>query len=242
MRKNKIDFAACSLGGTGKENEDFLCVHNGDVSCFALADGLGGHSDGALAAQLAAQTACRSCENASEVSLELASRCFTSAQCAVVNAQKEQGVTCRTTLTLLLTDGRRAVYGHIGDSRVYHVRRKRIVSRTLDHSVPQLMVNMGTITEDALAHHPDRNRIIRAVGGEDDSFQFELSPILQINKSDSFLMCSDGFWEWIENKDITDALAAARDASEVLERLSRLSSQRAELPRDDSSAILVRLG
>lgn len=240
MKKPTADFALLSLPGTDKENEDCVKVHEGPINCFVLADGLGGHGDGALAAGLAADAACATVQHSDRLDADLAARCFTAAQCAVTATQKEKGINCRCTMTLLLTDGARFIYGHIGDSRVYHMRRRRVVSRTLDHSVPQLLLSMGTITEAELAHHPDRSRIIRAVGGEDDSLQFELSPLARLRKTDSFLLCSDGFWEWIEDDDIIRALTGTQDAAGALEQLAKLAEERSQPPRDDCSAILVR--
>jgi len=239
MKKYIVDYAAHSVSGTDKENEDRICVHEGNISCFALADGLGGHSNGAQAAAIASETACRICKNESKLSHDLASRCFDAAQQAVINAQKELCTVCCSTLTLLLTDGRNAIFGHIGDSRVYHIRKNSIISRTLDHSVPQMLLNMGQITEEQLAHHPERNHIVRAVGGEQNSFIYELSPTLRLKKNDSFLLCSDGFWEWVSNNEICDALSASQTSSAALEKLSLLPAERAELPRDDCSAVIV---
>lgn len=240
MKKYTVDYAVFSVSGTDKENEDRICVHEGDICCFALADGLGGHANGAQAADLASQAACRVCEGESKLSRELAMRCFEEAQQAVLNAQREQGAACCSTLTLLLTDGRKALFGHIGDSRVYHIRKGSIIARTLDHSVPQMLLNMGVIVEEELAHHPDRNRIVHAVGSEGKGFVYEISPILSLKKSDSFLLCSDGFWEWIENDEICGALAELPGAAGALEQLSQLSAQRAKSPCDDSSAVIVR--
>ena len=208
MKKYSCDHSTLSLAGTDKDNEDCLGVFEGAVSCFVLADGLGGHGNGALASRLAVQAVCETCKSSTELNRDLAERCFTAAQCAVVKAQQEKDISCRTTMVLLLTDGRKALYGHIGDSRVYHVRKKRIVGRTLDHSVPQMLLNMGSITEDQLAHHPERNHIVRAVGGEGDGFMFELSPLFRLRGKDRFLLCSDGFWEWITYDDIISAVSA----------------------------------
>lgn len=240
MKRFAVDHSSLSLCGTGKENEDFVCVLEGAVSCFVLADGLGGHGDGALASRLAAQAACGVCGSAAELDADLAARCFTAAQCAVVAAQKERGISCRTTMVLLLTDGKKAIYGHIGDSRLYFARRNRVKARTLDHSVPQLLLSMGSITEAELAHHPDRNRIIRAVGSDEDGLQFDLSPVIRLRKGDSFLLCSDGFWEWVEKEDIASALKQNASASAALERLAGLAAERAVPPCDDRSAILLR--
>ena len=240
MRTLTADCASVSLCGTDKENEDCAMIYQGGISCFVLADGLGGHGNGALASSVAAKAACDTARALQELNPETAARCFTAAQYAVTEMQKARGLDCRTTMTLLLTCGRTAIYGHIGDSRVYHIRKNRVLARTLDHSVPQLLLRMGTITEAELAHHPDRNQIVRAVGGDDDSLQFELSSAIRLRGSDSFLLCSDGFWEWIENEDIAAALSAGDSARDALDRMVRLVEERSQPPRDDCSAILVR--
>lgn len=240
MKKLAADCASVSLCGTDKENEDSVMIYQGEVSCFVLADGLGGHGNGALASSVAVKAVCDTVRLAGELNPELASRCFTAAQCAVTEMQKTRGIDCRTTMTALLTCGNTAIFGHIGDSRVYHMRKHRVLARTLDHSVPQLLLSMGSITEEELAHHPDRNQIVRAVGGDDDHLQFELSGAVRLRKGDSFLLCSDGFWEWVSDADIGSALREQSDARGALDRLTALASERSQPPRDDCSAILVR--
>ncbi|MBE6760358.1 MAG: hypothetical protein E7554_09805, partial [Ruminococcaceae bacterium] len=71
MKKYSCDHSALSLAGTGKENEDALGVTEGAVSCFVLADGLGGHGNGALASRLAVQAACETCKCSAELSEDL---------------------------------------------------------------------------------------------------------------------------------------------------------------------------
>ena len=74
-----------------------------------------------------------------------------------------------STLVFLVTERDRAVWAHVGDSRLYHFRNGQMIFHTLDHSVPQTAVYMGMITEDQIRFHPDRSRILRALGS--DSFE-----------------------------------------------------------------------
>ena len=134
--------------------------------------------------------------------LEYLNHAFTTAQNAVMELQKKQHARFEmmtTAVALAIIDGKCA-WGHIGDSRLYLFKRNRIAIRTLDHSVPQMLVMSGEIKEKKIRKHPDRNRLLRAIGIEWDSPRFETSEEYDSADCQAFLLCTDGFWEFIEDK------------------------------------------
>ena len=105
----------------------------------------------------------------------------------------------RTTAVVLCTEGNRGTALHIGDSRFYHFRNGKIISQTKDHSVPQMLAMAGEISEHEIRRHPDRNRLLRALGDENEEVRFVRSDF-EIKEGDAFLLCSDGFWEEVEEE------------------------------------------
>jgi len=96
---------------------------------------------------------------------------------------------------LLYIHGKYAWWAHIGDSRLYHFRKRKLLQRTRDHSVVQLLVDLGRVKEKEMAEHPDQSRLLKGLGGKEppkpDFGQASLCP------GDSFVLCSDGFWEHV---------------------------------------------
>ena len=110
-------------------------------------------------------------------------------------------------------------WGHVGDSRLYYFKNGRIVKRTLDHSVPQMLVAAGEIDEKEIRHHPDRNRLVRVMGMEWDEPKYQVSEPMPEEPGQAFLLCSDGFWENIEEEQIIEFVLA--DQIEKLIQLGR---------------------
>ena len=193
-----ITFAHTTKTGDRDINEDSVSVQVADDRyLFVLADGLGGHGHGEVASKLAA-------EKCAAVFLAGGGldECFWSAQNGLLEEQRRLGTPdeMKTTLTLLHIDKDKVCWGHVGDSRIYHFSKGKLAARTLDHSVPQMLVISGEIREKAIRGHEDRNRLLRVLGIEWDSPKFELSEEMPLTPGDSFLLCSDGFWEWIVEK------------------------------------------
>ena len=122
----------------------------------------------------------------------------------------------KTTLTVLLADENRIQWGHIGDSRIYYFQDKKLKLRTLDHSVPQMLVNAGKLKEKKIRGHADRNRLLRVMGVEWEEPQYEVAKPLQRTGGEAFLLCTDGFWEWIEEKTMQHLLKKAGSPADWL--------------------------
>ena len=111
-------------------------------------------------------------------------------------------------------------WGYIGDSRLYYFRKNRIVTRTLDHSVPQMLVNAGKLKEKHIRHHEDRNKLLRVLGTRYDSVKYVIESAVQREEKQAFLLCSDGFWECIEEKQMTKFLKKSHSAQEWLDLMT----------------------
>ena len=222
----KISYASLSETGNRSINEDSIgALEKDNAYIFALADGLGGHGGGEIASSLVIS---KTMEVFSEPqwSGDL-SLCFAEGQNAVMKEQSLRGQPddMKTTLVILLimqdenTNELIAKWGHIGDSRLYVFNKGKYEIRTKDHSVPQMLVNSGDIREKEIRHHPDRNRLLRVMGIEWEEPRYELSETAAIAIDVSYLMCSDGFWELIGEKDMSKFLRSSHTPNEWLERM-----------------------
>ncbi|ADC70590.1 protein serine/threonine phosphatase [Thioalkalivibrio sp. K90mix] len=163
---------------------------------LVVADGMGGHADGAQAARMAIATAERlwnECDGRPEDPAALLERLFRETQAALYNPGAAAGDQPGTTLVALYVGPERAWWAHCGDSRLYHFEGGRLVTRTRDHTRVQALLDAGEIREEDMATHPEQNQLLQALGVVDpvrvDHGETPLTP------DSRFLLCSDGYWE-----------------------------------------------
>ena len=146
----------------------------------------------------------------------------------------------KTTLVLLRIVNGYVQWGHVGDSRLYYFKNGRIVKRTLDHSVPQMLVAAGEIDEKEIRHHPDRNRLVRVMGMEWDEPKYQVSEPMPEESGQAFLLCSDGFWEQITEKEMMQCLKKADTVDMWLDRMVEIVNENGKgSDMDNNSAIAV---
>lgn len=215
-----LTYDILSSPGEREYNEDYTGVQNrGNAYCFVLADGLGGHGGGDEASRLVCKCILNDFAMHGIVSETYLRRCFEMSQRMLLDEQERLGrrMEMKTTLTVLMADAERIQWGHIGDSRIYYFQDKKLVKRTLDHSVPQMLVSAGRLKEKNIRGHADRNRLLRVMGVEWDEPQYEIAEPMRRMGGEAFLLCSDGFWEWIVERQMQHALKKAGTPGEWLQ-------------------------
>lgn len=210
--------------GERDNNEDSVGMYQeGQEYCFVLADGLGGHGKGELASRFAVEACIRefAVKGTGENCLDDS---FIQAQNKILQEQKNdrEAMDMKTTLVLLHIGENQVQWGHIGDSRLYYFENRKIIGRTMDHSVPQMLVAAGQIRESQIRHHPDRNRLLRVLGIDWDEPKYQLEDPMPRKASQQFLLCTDGFWELIDERKMQQTLKKADSAQGWIEAMEEL--------------------
>jgi serine/threonine protein phosphatase PrpC len=202
------------------------------ASLYVVADGMGGHDSGEVASMLAVQVVCRETrrrENAEKPSLEqletVVRDCFQAANNHIKETAESKGTDMGTTMVcILVVDGPQAgskvgFLANVGDSRGYLLRDGALHQLSRDHSLVQKMVERGRITADEARHHPHSNILLRTVGTERD-IEIDVFRV-ELKSGDKVMMCSDGLWGEVEDRDIENLMnnyADPRIASRELVR------------------------
>lgn len=240
-RKRKIvDIYYYSDRGGRETNEDTCAVYQKKKKeyLFVVADGLGGHGEGGRASQIAVSTILK---NFKKKELNNPKQlCDWFEEC---NEQilKIQSVNChmKTTLVVLHIKDNLAMWAHIGDTRLYHFVDGKISDQTCDHSVSQMAVFRGEIKPEEIRGHVDRNRLLRAIGNEQKN-KAEISERIELKgNSHSFLLCTDGFWEYVYEQEMEESLLRASTAEEWIKHMQIYAEKRIKQKNDNHSAIAV---
>jgi len=170
-----------------------------DALLLVVADGMGGHAHGDIAAQIAVD--CLGGIFKSEASPKIADpdvflgRAISRVHAMILHQAQRQGLADvpRTTVVACLVQDGYAYWSFVGDSRLYLIRDGRVVTRTRDHTPVQMLIDAGRIREEAAATHPDRNKLLQCLGGP-RAPRVEPTARARLDLNDLVLLCSDGFW------------------------------------------------
>lgn len=166
---------------------------------MVVADGMGGHFHGEIAAQMTVQLVAEMFQKQAHPTLRDPLFFLDQAMHAVheaisdYSAENELLESPRTTCVAAVIQRNMAYWAHVGDSRLYFFRQGHLVTRTQDHSRVQQMFEQGLITEEQMTSHPERNKIYNCLGGMMPP-EVELSRRTPIEAGDVLMLCSDGLW------------------------------------------------
>lgn len=219
-------FAKSDVGKARQNNEDFYYVASSEdfLKLYILADGMGGYNGGEIASRLATAAVKSYIESnfnkiphEKEDILDLIKNAVEYANMVVYEKSKENEElqNMGTTLEVCLIYNNKAFIGHIGDSRIYRIRKSIIRKLTVDHSYVQELVNDGTITKEEAIHHPKKNMLMKALG----CTPF-VEPDVMVKgflKDDIIVICSDGLTNMISEQEIYNTVIQNKiNTSDVL--------------------------
>lgn len=239
---SSLTFAAVSeTGPVRDQNEDRWTAHP-DAGLYVVSDGIGGVSQGELAAQIVvdqlAETLAK--HRASDEGIEEPLAAAVAEVSDVVHTHNEGAARASTGATVVaaLIDGTRCAVAHLGDSRVYLLRGGELSCLTTDHTIAQILVEAGEITDEGAAAHPARNKLTRYVGMAPPAKPDVHTVDLQ--SGDRLLLCSDGVSGVLDGDKLVDIVTAAEtpDAGcrALVDAATKADSQ------DNMTALLVYVG
>jgi serine/threonine protein phosphatase PrpC len=223
----KIEYAKVYAVGDRTDNQDRAAVVVGeDAAIMLVFDGMGGHSDGARAA---------------EVGMQVVQDLFTAAKLPifdpqgflymalarahdeVVNIGLDQAIDFRprATCAICLIQENGAWWAHIGDSRIYQMRAGKLIARSRDHSHVEVLIQEGAITEEEAQDHPMRNFVECCIGGDASVPDMTIARMKPLAPGDVLLACSDGLWSGMTDDEMAEM--ATRKSDSLAENLKSLS-------------------
>lgn len=197
-----------SLIGGRKSNQDRVgYAFANDSLLMVVADGMGGHQNGEIAAEIAVRVLIERFNREARIALSNPSHflrvALEAAHAAIGSYTRTHKLPDfpRTTCIACVVQHKIAYWCHAGDSRLYLLRKGRLYKRTRDHSRVQRLIDAGLIREDQALTHPERNKVYSCLGG-DQMPTISLSEGTRLNAGDILLLCSDGFWGMLTSADI----------------------------------------
>jgi serine/threonine protein phosphatase PrpC len=187
-----------------------------------VADGMGGLSGGALAAEQVIRTAKQAFDAFSPHTDDIGKMLTTIAQDAdtvikltAISSEKKPH---STMVILVLTPERKAIWAHVGDSRLYRFDGPNCAERTIDHSYVESLVQSGKLSCEEAQRHPMANVLLNALGSQDKLPQVTIGHYEGLKTGDAFLLCSDGIWHDVSEVEMGAAIAmnSPRQAAEML--------------------------
>lgn len=223
----KIEYAKVYAVGDRTDNQDRAAVVVGeDAAIMLVFDGMGGHSDGARAA---------------EVGMQVVQDLFTAAKLPIFDPQGflymalarahdevvkiglDQAIDfrLRATCAICLIQENSAWWAHIGDSRIYQMRAGKLIARSRDHSHVEVLIQEGAITEEEAQDHPMRNFVECCIGGDASVPDMTIARMKPLAPGDVLLACSDGLWSGMTDDEMAEM--ATRKSDSLAENLKSLS-------------------
>jgi len=229
----RLDACIAQHQGDRKEQQDRVALvahpRQTGVALAVVADGMGGHTGGALAAEQVIHTLSTNFQHwgSSDDPRHLLHSGLQEAHTMIrasrfINEKDPHS----TAVAMLLLPGGRAIWAHCGDSRLYQFRGIHLQARTVDHSYVEHLVRIGKISAEEARSHPNKNILLTSLGGREEP-TVEFGGVEGLKAGDSLLLCSDGLWAYVPDEEM-GALIGTGSAREVVTQLIALARARGQ--------------
>lgn len=240
-----IDACFAQHQGDRKEQQDRVAIvphpKVKGVALAVVADGMGGHTGGSLAAEQVVHTAKTNLSHfgpSEETPQHMLENSMREAHTMIKASRFINEKDPHSTAVMLLVQPGKVSWAHCGDSRMYRFRGDKLLFRTTDHSYVEHLLATGKITPEQAEKHPHKNVLLTSLGGSEEP-KFSFGESEDIVDGDSFILCSDGLWAYFGDAELGGVIAAfsAREASEVLINRAR---ERGRGEGDNCSLAIVK--
>jgi serine/threonine protein phosphatase PrpC len=236
-----------SRKGSRKVNQDRIAyTYSRDTLLLVVADGMGGHAGGEIAAQIAVRLFIERFQQEAKPilrnPLKFLQETMLRAHAALGSYANQFSMleTPRTTCVAVIVQANHAYWAHVGDSRFYLFRQGALIGSTKDHSKVQYLVDQGVIAPAEVAMHPDRNKIFSCLGGLVDPV-IDLSKRTPLRNGDVMVLATDGLWSVMPHTEMSTLLTST-PILKTAPQMMREAEQRGGSEGDNLSAIVVRWG
>ncbi len=237
----RIEYAKVSALGDRSDNQDRAAIVIAeDAALMLVFDGMGGHSDGALAAETGLNIIQEMFMESTLPMFDPQGFIYTAlarAHDEVVKLGADLTIDSRprATCAICLIQESGSYWGHVGDSRIYQMREGEVLSRSRDHSHVEVLIQEGAITEDEALDHPMRNFVECCIGGDAAVPDMSITAKRALSPGDVLLACSDGLWSGVSDEEL--ATMATRTSDSLAENLKALSVRalRVNAPYSDNT-------
>ena len=223
----KIEYAKVSALGDREDNQDRAAIVIAeDAAIMLVFDGMGGHENGAQAAEVGLRIVQDEFMAANLPLFDPQGFLYMAmahAHDEVVNIGAELAVDFRprATCAVCLVQENGCWWGHIGDSRIYHMREGELLARSRDHSHVEVLIQEGAITEEEALDHPMRNFVECCIGGDAPVPDMSITRKMPLEPGDVLLACTDGLWSGTSDEEMADM--ATNPDNKLAENLKALS-------------------
>ncbi|MGB8339187.1 MAG: protein phosphatase 2C domain-containing protein [Burkholderiales bacterium] len=233
-----------SLVGARRNNQDRVAYsYSKDALLLAVADGMGGHIKGEVAAEIVVSLLVERFQRHARTTIknpyEFLSETLHAAHQAIFEYAEVNGLSesPRTTIVASVIQNSKAYWAHVGDSRLYFFRDGNLVARTNDHSRVQQMLDAGLITQQQAMKHPERNRIYNCLGGPQLPLVWLANPV-PVAVGDTIMLSSDGFWAHLQEEEIIDSIAR-QSIVDALPGLMQVAEKRGGKKADNLTVVAI---
>lgn len=237
-------FQDSAIGARTSNQDRMGYCFSREALLMVVADGMGGHMRGEVAAQLSMQAAAALFQQSAQPRLKDPAEFLDQALRAghrelhKYRELHELPECPRTTIVACVIQNNQAWWAHAGDSRLYVIRRGKVATRTRDHSKVENLVNLGLITAEESETHPERNKVLNCLGSPFEP-SIEIQSRFALRADDVILLCSDGLWSGLREEDVAQQLSA-EPVMNVVPRLVRQAVEKNGANADNTTALALR--